>query len=35
MTHEAIMEVFQWARDNNVIRIKVGDVEAEFALVAE
>jgi len=31
MTHEVIMEVLQWARDNNVIRIKVGDVEAEFA----
>ena len=34
MTPESIMEVLQWARDNNVIRIKVGDVEAEFAPVA-
>ena len=31
MKHETVMEVLQWARDNNVMRIKVGDVEAEFA----
>ena len=35
MTHEVIMEVLQWARDNNVIRIKAGDVEAEFAPAAQ
>ena len=34
MTPEEIMEVLQWARDNNVIRLKVGDVEAEFAPAA-
>ena len=34
MTPEEIMEVLQWARDNNVIRIKVEEVEAEFAPVA-
>tara|TARA_R110002110_G_scaffold241533_1_gene457840 strand:+ start:179 stop:421 length:243 start_codon:yes stop_codon:yes gene_type:complete len=34
MTPEEIMEVLQWARDNNVIRIKVGEVEAEFAPAA-
>ena len=34
MTHKTIMEVLQWARDNNVIRIKVEEVEAEFAPVA-
>jgi len=34
MTPEEIMEILQWARDNNVIRIKAGEVEAEFAPVA-
>jgi hypothetical protein len=34
MIPEEIMEVLQWARDNNVMKIKVGDVEAEFAPVA-
>jgi len=35
MTPEEIMEVLQWARDNNVIRIKVEEVEAEFAPSAQ
>ena len=35
MTPEEIMEVLQWARDNNVIRIKVEEVEAEFAPAAQ
>jgi len=35
MTPEEIMEVLQWARDNNVMRIKVGEVEAEFAPAAQ
>ena len=35
MTHKTIMEVLQWARDNNVMRIKCGEVEAEFAPSAQ
>ena len=35
MTPEEIMEVLQWERDNNVIRIKVEEVEAEFAPAAQ
>lgn len=31
MTHKTIMEVLKWARENNVMRIKCGEVEAEFA----
>jgi len=34
MTHKTIMEVLQWARENNVMKIKVEGVEAEFAPVA-
>jgi len=35
MTHKTIMEVLQWARENNVMRIKCGEVEAEFAPSAQ
>jgi hypothetical protein len=34
MTHKTIMEVLKWARENNVMKIKVEGVEAEFAPVA-
>ncbi len=35
MTHKTIMEVLKWARENNVMRIKCGDLEAEFAPEAQ
>jgi hypothetical protein len=31
MTHKNMMEILQWARDNNVMRLKCEEIEVEFA----
>jgi hypothetical protein len=31
MTHKQVLEILQWSRENNVMRLKVEDVEVEFA----
>ena len=34
MTHKNMMEILDWARNNNVMRLKCEEIEVEFAPAA-